>query len=269
MRKNKQQSARIILVSLFLYVTLGWTSIVIASTSVCPDFDLDGDCIVNLDDFALFASQWLAQRLDCNLGYEDCDDFYYNGCETHIYSAPNNCGGCGVECNVANASSECVNGNCAIGECLDKYVDCDGITENGCEFYLGDYDNPQNDCTTALTISPEICGDEGQDTSTLQGKGTKWCKVKVVECSDWDNDLNVAITLSSPEGANYDMVALEGSCLSNPDPATGDPDDCADDNWSDTWGSDDDKWIYILVYHVSGSSCENWALTAWGNSHCQ
>ena len=252
-------------IQIILCILFGLSSFALPSTSVCPDFDLDDDCTVDLNDFALFASQWLAQRMDCNPGYEDCDDFYYNGCEVHISSDPNNCGACGIIC---DPLFECVDGTC-VSVCPDKYIDCDGITENGCEVYLGDYDNADNDCSTAVSFSIPICGDEGQDTATVQGRGTKWCKVRVEECSEWDADLNVALTLSSPEGTNYDMVVLEGSCESNPDPATGDPDDCADDYWSDTWGSDDDKWIYILVYHVSGNSCDNWTLTAWGNSVCQ
>ncbi|MDQ3037187.1 MAG: hypothetical protein M3Y87_32640 [Myxococcota bacterium] len=44
-----------------------------------------------------------------------------------------NCGGCGLVCTLANASTTCVAGECSVGGCLGGFGDCDGIDANGCE----------------------------------------------------------------------------------------------------------------------------------------
>ncbi len=129
-------------ICLFLSVCLSCLSVTQGATSVCPDFDLDGDCIVDFNDFAIFVTEWLAQRLDCNSGYEDCDDYYYNGCEAHVVTDPNNCGGCDNICSLPHATAECMDGNCVLIGCQGNYDDCDGVPENGCETDLmNDVDN--------------------------------------------------------------------------------------------------------------------------------
>lgn len=70
----------------------------------------------------------------CQDGYEDCDGDPRNGCEAHVGgSDPQNCGGCGKTCQLANASSTCRDGACALTLCDSGYEDCDGKSDNGCE----------------------------------------------------------------------------------------------------------------------------------------
>lgn len=78
----------------------------------------------------------------CNSGFANCDNNAGNGCETYLVNNPYNCGSCGNVCAFPNASSNCVNSACALGNCNSGYGNCDGNPGNGCEIYLGN--NPFN-----------------------------------------------------------------------------------------------------------------------------
>ena len=47
-----------------------------------------------------------------------------------------NCGGCGLECNLAFATSFCASAACAVGSCIGSQKNCDGTAANGCETNL-------------------------------------------------------------------------------------------------------------------------------------
>jgi hypothetical protein len=74
-----------------------------------------------------------ACRIDfCNPGFGNCDTVDANGCETPLNSTAH-CGGCGVTCTAANASTTCSTGTCAIATCSPGWGNCDGLLSNGCE----------------------------------------------------------------------------------------------------------------------------------------
>ena len=75
----------------------------------------------------------VCQVRDCLGTTRDCDGLESNGCEVDTSNDVNNCGGCGISCNVANAFEACIGGVCEITECSSGYVDCDGVFANGCE----------------------------------------------------------------------------------------------------------------------------------------
>lgn len=73
----------------------------------------------------------------CNPGLADCDN---DGsiCETNIDTDVNNCGGCGLVCNLENVDAHvCSSGSCTIVTCDDGWGDCDTTDPNGCETPLG------------------------------------------------------------------------------------------------------------------------------------
>ncbi|MEZ4296816.1 MAG: hypothetical protein R3B70_17755 [Polyangiaceae bacterium] len=72
----------------------------------------------------------------CNAPFADCDGQTANGCETNLQSNLANCGSCGNACSLANSSSTCTNGACAVGTCNAGFDDCDGQASNGCETNL-------------------------------------------------------------------------------------------------------------------------------------
>jgi hypothetical protein len=63
----------------------------------------------------------------------NCDGLEANECETNLRTDSNHCGGCGLLCNLKNATAECSGGKCRILECIAPFEDCDGEPENGCE----------------------------------------------------------------------------------------------------------------------------------------
>lgn len=137
-----------------------------------------------------------------------------------------------------------------------------------------------NSCETAVTLA-QIAGDTGSDTRMSSGTTSQWLSVKVVDTTLTGDRLRVSITLTSQDGANYDLFVLQ------PDEAGGHekaPKDCAATpvssqnasgvdlvklDWDDVTnqlGQDDGDGLVIAmeVRHISGP-CGSWALTVAGN----
>jgi hypothetical protein len=85
----------------------------------------------------------------CTAGFEDCDNYYGDGCETGLSDDAYNCGTCGTVCSFPNAYPNCTAGACGIDSCYADYADCDGNTGTGCEVYLP---SDPNDCGTCSTV---------------------------------------------------------------------------------------------------------------------
>ncbi len=67
-----------------------------------------------------------------------------------------NCGFCDNVCAFPNASANCVTGQCKVVACTAGFVDCDGVTANGCEC-------PADSCLTAQ----KLCAKRVFVTSTV------------------------------------------------------------------------------------------------------
>jgi len=65
----------------------------------------------------------------CGPGRSDCDRWCID-----TSSDLENCGGCGLTCDLAHASESCSQGQCLLTACETGWVDLDGASDNGCEY---------------------------------------------------------------------------------------------------------------------------------------
>ena len=72
----------------------------------------------------------------CFTGRADCNATPTDGCEVDLAVDARNCGSCGMDCSLPNATGVCAAGGCAIGTCNAGFADCDGVAANGCETTL-------------------------------------------------------------------------------------------------------------------------------------
>jgi len=69
----------------------------------------------------------------CATGFQDCDGDPSNGCEANLLTDATRCGTCTNRCALANATSSCAMGQCAVATCTTGFGDCDSNAGNGCE----------------------------------------------------------------------------------------------------------------------------------------
>jgi hypothetical protein len=114
------------------------------------DCNVAGDLCVELPEGS-FCGQDCSLGEECPEGYscsevlDEDDEFMGQQClpdngsclcgpETDFLGDPENCGICGQVCSFINAEALCVEGACAMGACLEGFIDLDGDPENGCEY---------------------------------------------------------------------------------------------------------------------------------------
>ncbi len=68
----------------------------------------------------------------CNGIDDNCDGNVDEGID--VTSDPNNCGACGMRCEIPRAFAGCVDAACTLDECDVGFYDLDGIASNGCEY---------------------------------------------------------------------------------------------------------------------------------------
>ena len=90
-------------------------------------------------------------RINCAMGFGNCDGNVANGCESTLASDAKNCGACGYACAPAHATANCTNSVCGIASCDLGWADCNHNPADGCEINLnGDSAN----CGACGTVCP-------------------------------------------------------------------------------------------------------------------
>jgi hypothetical protein len=113
----------------------------------------------------------------CESSYGDCDEEDHNGCET-LLTEIENCGECGIVCEIENATATCSSGTCELDECDDLFADCN--------------DDPGDGCETSLN-SPKHCGECDRACPEPEiGSGSSYVcdqkECKLIDCeSGWAN----------------------------------------------------------------------------------
>jgi len=102
-------------------------------TNVVSDTKNCGSCGVRCDQVANGTGTCQAGKcaLQCETGFDDCDERVETGCETNLTNDPDHCGACSNACNVPHATAACSSSNCVIDDCVGSFKDC--TNADGCE----------------------------------------------------------------------------------------------------------------------------------------
>jgi hypothetical protein len=103
-----------------------------------------------------------ACQITCATGWGNCNGAAgSDGCETNVFTDPNNCGQCGNVCFTPNGTASCTNGQCGIASCNAGFADCNGNLQDGCEIDLNtDFNNCGaclNRCATGQICANHVC----------------------------------------------------------------------------------------------------------------
>lgn len=147
----------------------------------------DGDCVIT----------------GCSTGYSDCDSDSANGCEVHIATNPDRCGGClpsdpkmgtGLDCSSQpNTTGQCINYSCEIDQCALSFgTGCPrNVTKNvdGSPSVAGQVEvtyNSTNLVVTVVATDADIRPHEGGE-------------------SPWDADgIEIYIDVNNSKGTSFD-----------------------------------------------------------------
>ena len=141
------------------------------------------------------------QVASCDNGWDDCDDTPGNGCETPLNTLTS-CGGCGVPCNLANASESCATGVCTLTTCNTGFRDCSSM-QAGCETQLGTLTNclgcgdvcmnahATTTCNPTTGCQP-VCDTGWKSCDGNSGNGCERNIRTLTDCGDCDVDCDLA-----------------------------------------------------------------------------
>jgi hypothetical protein len=120
----------------------------------------------------------------CTPGWDDCNGYWDDGCESQLASDPKHCGTCLRACpEPPNTVATCEDGKCGF-RCAPPYEDCNGDPSDGCEIPAG----RPNSCdrqgltefTTAAKATPgcgtPYCGPSSSSDKTAESFVTWHCK---------------------------------------------------------------------------------------------
>jgi hypothetical protein len=228
--------------------------------NICPD-----------DTGTPFCNDGVCEVSSCNPGLADCDGQPGNGCEVNIWMDPNNCGGCGIVCNLDHASSSCSNGSCIVEDCDPGYGDCDQQDPNGCE--------------TDTTSDPNNCDDCGDVCNFDNGTGicqNSTCVLQSCDPDFHDIDLNPAngcecqedsIADNCIDNEIFDLGALPNGAsrqlTGNLIPAGTDQDwytfTASDNNTADVNNGYDNYHVHVYFDAVDGNPLDQYYITVYRN----
>lgn len=154
-----------------------------------------------------------------------------------------------------------------------------GMGEGGSPPVECDFTAPEL-CAQAEPL-PAVAGDKDADMVTRTGDTSKFFKVHIEEQDSGildPEDLSYTVSLTSPPGAQYNLIVRESSqaasapnCNGTAKNGTGTP-QSVHASWGDDQGfggEDDSVWLIIEVQHVSGEACgpdNSWTLLVRGNT---
>lgn len=138
----------------------------------------------------------------CSAGFGNCnadseDGGYSDGCEMNTSMSISNCGGCGIECSIPNATARCDEGRCKVDMCADGYADCNG-DGTSCEINIETDKDHCGGCTSTPcdSLYPNATG-RCQDRECVLSQ----CSGNFANCDDNPNN-----------GCETDLLSSEAHC---------------------------------------------------------
>jgi putative metal-binding protein len=176
-------------------------------------------------------------------------------------------------CSLANATSSCMGGGCALIDCDTGFCDLDLITPTGCEHDLDT--NPS--CPASATYIGAVSGDSGSANLVFNGRGERYLRFHVDEndsgfCSA--ENLCVQVQLN-PNGAqmNYDLYAACDNCANSISSTLGSGQtDIVSLKWDEATiagcpsGSNSGRDVYVFIQMTSVDECDTYTLTVIGDN---
>jgi Cys-rich repeat protein len=113
----------------------------------------------------------------CTFPFADCNMMPADGCEVNTFTDAMNCGGCGMACNLPNATAKCTLGMCAIAVCNPGWLDCNNNPADGCEVNSVTDVNHCGNCTT-------MCSSTGGAPACNGGRCGIACNPGFADCDN-------------------------------------------------------------------------------------
>jgi hypothetical protein len=198
----------------------------------------------------------------CPAATGECDGDRAIVCETSL-DTTTDCGGCGVTCDLANASESCGTGTCEFEACSLGFATCDGDLANGCEVQISGHSN---------AFPGEDVGDVNADTpgcSLVVTRSERRGRFFIVDAREAVGGalavpLELRFDLASPAGVDYDLLVTLPAGATCPGGCEG---DLVRVSKADIPG-DSSFTVLVEVRYRDGVSCQQWTLNVSGGADC-
>lgn len=217
----------------------------------------------------------------CSTGTQTCANGQWGVCAGQVVPATESCDAIDQDCDgnvnegtcsLANATSSCTGGGCAISDCNAGYSHCDTNVANGCETrHSGSSNSPPGQDLGVYEADAAYgsgCPSAGCQGPVAIGTGTRgrYFYLDALEESTCSADVVVKLELIVPPGVDYDLHVTGTACYAAPAFSSVNGAGINEEIllWcADTPVIDDSFLVDIEVRHFSGESCLPYTLNVY------